>query len=204
MKDADYRVFDEGIDDRRYACRLKCLKDYAMAFAIGVGVGMGAMMGWYETHKLYGVNRKQPEKSAVYETVLTNYGEVHLTQKQIDLMVKRGLSDIERKNGRFDTRILDNWYEILCRQGPRVIDEQVKKLIDETLNPATPMGKLLNKYRGPKSAPEPSQADEERYEELCQKYELYQPSIDALMDENHDNELTREERNKGLYKLLHQ
>ena len=205
MKDADYRVRDgEEFEEERVRMRYrhedqpcKRLKDYVMAFAIGVGVGMGAMMFWYDkTHRV-------EQKKETYETIATNFGELLLTDKQ-EQLVRKGLKDIERKAGWYDKRIRDNWFDILGRHGPNVSDENIKKVIDDTLNPATPIGRLLNKYRGPKVASQPSQSEEEQFEELCQKYELYQPSIDALMDENHDNQLIREERNKGVYKLFHQ
>lgn len=190
MKDAEYHVVDDLRD------RSKCPRNYLMAFICGIGVGVGVMMYWHEKPRI-------PEKRIEYETIATSYGEIILTEKQ-EILLRKGLKDIERKNGWFEMRVLHNWRDILGRHGPQVMDENIKKVIDDTLNPVTPMGRLLNKYRGPKATPQPSQADEEQFDELCQKYELYQPTIDALMDENHDNETTREERNRAVYKLLHQ
>lgn len=200
MKEPD--DFEEEHFRRRYHRDdnpLKSLKNYVMVFLCGVGVGIG--LSSCSPKKYFFASQEQ--EAAEIKSVLTRHGRVEFAEKQYQALEK-GLSDLARKYGWHDGRVWTNWLDILARQGPSVIDGNIKKVIDDTLNPMTPMGKLLNKYRGPKVAPHPSQADEEQLEELYSKYELFQPTIDALMDENHDDELTREERNKGLYKLLHQ
>lgn len=198
MKDADYRY----VDDERHNCRRKCLKDYAMAVAVGVGIGMGAMMFWYEKSSLLKTDAARQEVKANYYDIGIPR-EMEMTQKGYD-MLYQGFRELGRRHSWYDGRIWTNWCDVLRTTGDKVSDLNVKQLLSEVNNPTSPISKLSCKYRGPKTAPQPAQADEERFEELCQKYERFQPSIDALMDENHDDELTREERNKGLYKLLHQ
>jgi hypothetical protein len=201
MKDTDYRYLEDG-ESGRYGCRHKGLKDYAMAFAFGVGMGMGTMMFLYEKPLfLKAVSARQEAETKYYD--IGPLHNIELSQKGYDTLLQ-GFKDIGRKRGWHDSRVWSNWCEILSKTGRQVYDGNVKKLLDEVNNPLSPMAKLLCKYRGPKEAPNPSQEDEERFEDIYQKYEQYQPTIDALLDENHDNELTREERNRGLYKLLHQ
>jgi hypothetical protein len=197
------RSFDDVVDADFHVgeCPRKlntCLK----SFAIGVGFGIGVAMFWYNGPELI-------KNFQVRQEVKTNYYDVNpmhdisLSQKGYDTLLK-GFKDVGRKGGWYDARIWSNWCEILGKTDRQVYDGNVKQLLDEVNNPVSPMAKLLCKYRGPKTAPHPSQADEEQFEELCQKYEQYQPTIEALIDENHDDETTREERNRGLYKLFRQ
>lgn len=199
MKDAEYRFVD---DEPRHGCRRKCLKDYVMAVAVGVGIGMGAMMFWNEKPSfLKSASTRQEVKTNYYDIGVPDGME--MSQKGYD-MFYQGFRELGRKHSWYDGRIWTNWCEILRTTGDKIPDLNVKQLLAEVNNPTGPIAKLSCKYRGPKTASPPSQADEEQFEEIYQKYEQYQPSIDALMDENHDDELTREERNRGLYKLLHQ
>ncbi len=209
MKDADYRVRDEDEFEEHVRTRyshedrpFKRLKDYAMAVAFGVGIGMGAMMFWYERASFLKIASVRQEAKTTYYDVNPMH-DIELSQKGYDALLK-GFKDVGRRGGWYDARIWSNWCEILGKTDRQVYDGNVKKLLDEVNNPVSPMAKLLCKYRGPKEPPRSSQSDEEQLEELYRKYELYQPTIDALMDENHDDELTREERNRGLYKLFRQ
>ncbi len=202
MKESNPDDFEEEHFRRRYhrddGNPLKSLKNYVMAFVCGVGVGIGLMTFCYEKRHKFVSQEVSDEKE-----VQTVHGRLIFTKNGY-VSLEQGHKDLARKYGWHDSRVWNNWCYILSRQGPNIMEGNIKKVIDDTLNPMTPMGKLLNKYRGPKVAPHPSQTDEEQLEELYSKYELFQPTIEALMDENHDDELTREERNRGLYKLLHQ
>jgi len=209
MKDADYRVRDEDeFEEERVKMRyrhedkpFKRLKDYAMAVAFGVGIGMGAMMFWYEKASFLKIASVQEAKTNYYDIGIPNGME--LSQKGYDALYQ-GFRDAGKKHGWYDGRVWMNWCEILRSTGDKVYDANVKQLLTEVNNSTGPIAKLLCKYRGPKKAQNPSQADEEQLEELYQKYERFQPTIDALMDENYDKETTREERNRALYKLFHQ
>lgn len=197
MKDADYKFVDE-YDKPRHDGKLKCLKDYAMAVAVGVGIGMGAMMFWYEKKPFY-VNTEQAQDWVEADN------NCCLITKKGKKILDDGFKEIGKRYDKwYDGRIWTHMVDMLGTRGEKVPDNNVKKVLDDILSPRTPMGKLLTKYRGPRIVPEPSQQELDQFEELYQEYEAYQPVIDALIDWNHDDETTREERNKGLYKLLHQ
>jgi hypothetical protein len=204
MKDADYRVRDEDEFEEHVRMRsrhedrpCKRLKDYAMAFACGVGFGIGIMTFWYEKRHTFA-------QEQVAEYVAADRYACLVTPKA-KKMLDDGFKEISKRYDRwYDGRIWTHLVRVIGEPDEKVPDNNVKKVLDDILSPKTPMGRLLSKYRGPKAVPEPSQLELDQFEELYQEYETYQPVIDALVDWNHDNETTREERNRALYKLFHQ
>lgn len=178
------------------------LREQVVAFLCGIGIGIGAMSYCYEQKHLMKFFTKNDEV-VQEESILTKYGRLNLSKKQYD-MLERGLAEVARKTGWHNAGVWNNWCDILARQGTPVMDANIRKVIDDTLNPFTPMGRLASKYRGPKVAPRPSENDERQLEELISQYEMYQQAIEALMDENYDQDITREERNRAIYKLFHQ
>jgi len=173
------------------------LADCFMAVVCGIGIGYLGMMAY---DKL-----TPPEKPVAKETHGIKPSNGIILSDKGRKMLFDGFKEISRKHdGWYDGRVWSGLCEILGEEGEKIPDANVKKVLDDVLSLQTPMGRLLRKYRGPKKVPEPSQEDEKKFDEIYVEYERYQPIIDALFDENYDNETVREERNRGLYKIFHQ
>jgi len=178
------------------------VKLYALGLACGIAIGMGSFTLYHQWKSKPDYVKKEPVSNG--PAMIKPSNGIILSEKG-HRMLFDGFKEISRKHdGWYDGRVWSGMCEILGNRGDEVLDQNVKKVIDDILSPKTPMGRLLAKYRGPKTAPEPSQQDEDKFGEAYEEYERYQPIIDALFDENYDDETTREERNRGLYKILYQ
>ena len=181
-------------------------KNYAVAFLVGVGITISSNMYLNnQARQEQRQERREPQKERNdYVTIeelglrQTMYGTENASrlwrQTRYELAT-------HMKFGPSGTTIVA-LSEVICHD--HIVDEsRLEQVLEMIRDDRTPIAKLIQKYKGPNPAPEPTEEDKARVRQIFDRNKEYRGLMETLIDEDSDHVQTEEERYKAIYKLLH-
>ncbi len=202
--DEEHREIEQFVEDqeRRQAIAdgsyrpAKHLKDYVMAFVLGLGIGAGAML--YCSKRLeVSVHVSETKKKGSVEAHGRLMSQQAYNLFEFEFIRMRALSNND------DLRLRYSLAGVFGDKGEVIPDERVKEVLAVACNPETPVGKLWFSYKGPEKPPVLTPAEKTKMTALYAQYNDYQQLIHVLIDTSGNQLYSEDELNRAAYKVLH-